>query len=274
MNKIDYLLIGHITADLTPDGRELGGTVSYAAYTAAAFGLNVGLLTSAIEDDPLLPKIRQYTEVINLPAADTTTYENIYTNGKRTQYVRGVAGPITPQDIPADWQQAPLVHVAPIAGEITPEIVHQFPNSKRLLTLQGWLRAWDNAGKVYYRRWFDPDVLRAFDLIVFSEEDILADPDLEHDIAAVAPGLVVTRAERGGTFYDRGKAIDYAAFPAETTHPTGAGDVFAAALLCGSQHHDMAAALRLAARLGAISVTREGLESTPTPEEVREALNL
>ena len=42
----DYLFIGHIAHDITPAGPQLGGTVSYGAHTAAAFGLRVGILTS------------------------------------------------------------------------------------------------------------------------------------------------------------------------------------------------------------------------------------
>ena len=37
----DYLLIGHIAHDVTPQGPRLGGTVSYGAYTAVALGLRV-----------------------------------------------------------------------------------------------------------------------------------------------------------------------------------------------------------------------------------------
>ena len=54
----DYLLIGHMTADLTPEGkRRLGGTVSYAARTAHAFGLRVRLLSSAAQGEPLLDEL-------------------------------------------------------------------------------------------------------------------------------------------------------------------------------------------------------------------------
>src|SRR5689334_2141128 len=94
----DYLLIGHMTADLTPNGRLPGGTVSYATRTAAAFGLRVALLTSATTDDSLLDSLRPYGEIVSIPAAETTTFENIYNPDGRIQYVRGVAAPIGPAD--------------------------------------------------------------------------------------------------------------------------------------------------------------------------------
>ena len=56
-------------------------------------------------------------------------------------------------------------------------------------------------------------------------------------------------------------------------HPTGAGDVFAASLLASLHLLDhMQAAIQTAAYLAAISVTRVGLDSAPTPEEVEQAL--
>lgn len=43
---VDYLVIGHVTQDLTPSGPVLGGTAAYAALTARAMGLRVGVVTA------------------------------------------------------------------------------------------------------------------------------------------------------------------------------------------------------------------------------------
>ena len=43
----DYLVIGHITADVVPGGTTPGGTALYAARTAARLGLRVAIVTSA-----------------------------------------------------------------------------------------------------------------------------------------------------------------------------------------------------------------------------------
>ena len=271
---IDYLLIGHMTADLTPGGRIAGGTVSYAARTAAAFGLRVGLLTSATADEPLLDGLRPYAEIRSIPAAQTTTYENIYTPEGRIQYVRGVAAPIRAEDVPADWLTAPLVHLAPIAGEIDPPVAHRFPRSMTLLTLQGWLRQWGEDGRVHFRRWHDADVLKSINMTVFSEEDIVESPDMEAAFAATVEHLLVTRAENGGTYYRNGQPTTYTTPRVELVNPTGAGDVFAASLLASlpALNYDMHKAIQVAAQLGAICVTRFGIDGTPTPEEVQAAL--
>ncbi len=271
MKAPDYLLIGHMTADLTPGGRIAGGTVSYAARTAAAFDLKVGLLTSMLADEPLLSSISPYTaDLTMLPASETTTYENIYLPTGRVQYVRGAAARIRAADVSDHFLGAPLVHLAPIADEIDWDVAALFPNAVTLLTLQGWLRRWDSDGRVHFKRWFDADILRHINIVVFSEEDIVESPDIEAAFAGVVEHLFVTRAEKGGTYYHRGQPIPYSTPKVELVHPTGAGDVFAASLLASlpALNFDMLAAARTAAALAAISVTRSGLESAPTREEV------
>ena len=47
---VDYLIIGHISEDITPQGKVPGGTVSYSALTAKANGLKVGIVTSCRSD--------------------------------------------------------------------------------------------------------------------------------------------------------------------------------------------------------------------------------
>lgn len=275
MKSPDFLLIGHMTADLTPDGRIAGGTVSYAARTAVAFGLQAGLLTSAAQDEPLLEALRALADVTSLPAQNTTTFENIYSPNGRVQYIRGVASRIGKAHITPQMSSTPLIHLAPIADEIDWDIVETFSeNSTVLLTLQGWLRRWDDEGRVHFKRWHDSNTLKNIDIVVFSEEDIVESPDMEAAFAESVPHLLVTRADKGGTYYHNGVARTYSTPQVELVNQTGAGDVFAASLLASlpTFDHDIMAAAEVAARLAAISVTRVGLDSAPTPEEVQHAL--
>lgn len=271
---IDYLLIGHMTADLTPNGRTVGGTVSYAIRTANAFGLRVGLVTSTQVDEPLLAELAPYGQVISVPAAATTTYENIYTPTGRTQYIRGVAADITAAHIPQAWHNAPLVHFAPIAGEGDSQaLLNLFPDSKIMVTLQGWLRRWDEDGRVRFKPWSRAETLRRIDLLVFSEEDIVEAPRLVDEITPYTRNLFYTQAERGGIHFQYGVPERYITPLREVVNPTGAGDVFATSLLAawhvtGSITQATAAAAMLAAE----SVTRFAIDGTPTPDEVRAVL--
>lgn len=270
---VDYLIIGHMTADLTPEGRTAGGTVSFAVRTAHSFGLRVGLLTSALEGEPLLETLMPFAEVACIPSHDaTTTYENIYTDQGRIQYVRGVALNLTPDMLPDEWKSAPLVHLAPIANEVSPAFAHMFPEATTLATLQGWLRRWDADGRVRLNRWYDSTALRRLDAIVLSQEDILEAPDIEQDLAEDGKHVFFTQAEQGGIHYDHGVPRRYETPQVEVINQTGAGDVFAAALLCAFHRlQDWDRAVIVAARLGAVCVTRSGPESAPTPAEVEAA---
>lgn len=276
LEPIDYLLIGHVTADIAPGSRQLGGTVSYGASTAHAFGLRVGILTSAIPDDPILEPLSDWASVVLLPAEQTTTFENIYHHETRIQMIRGVAGSITAHDVPHAWKSAPLVHIGPLTDEVDPAIVYHFPNSRKLLTPQGWLRRWGADGRVRFKRWFDADILKAFDIIVLSEDDIAEAPDLEYQYAEAVRYCFVTRGSKGGTWYYNGKPATYEAVRVDSRYLTGAGDVFAVSLMAALHklQGDMAAAIQIAARLAAYSTTREALESAPTPEETEQAFEL
>jgi sugar/nucleoside kinase (ribokinase family) len=274
---IDYLLIGHITADITPQGRFLGGTVSYAARTAHAFGLRVGIVTSAARNEPLLEELTPYAAIVSVPAAETTTFENIYLPEGRIQYLRGRAGTLTLNQVPQEWRAVPMVHLGPLDDELDPRIAENFKNANTLFTLQGLLRRWDETGRVYFKRWYEPEALKGVNIVVFSEEDIFAAPELEQEFAGSVDHLLVTRADKGGTYYQKGQPTAYDTPQVEVVNPTGAGDVFAAGLLCALHifKHDtntMQRAIQVAAQLAATSVTRFTLEGTPTREEVQAAI--
>lgn len=273
---VEYLLIGHLSADLTPDGqRVLGGTVSFAARTAYAFGLSVGLVTSAAPHEPLIDELQPYVTGLKVVEAEaTTSFENRYGPNGRTQLLHARAASLGLADIPTEWLKAPLVHFAPLAGEVDSAIVHAFPYATTMLTPQGWLRQWNATGLVRYKRWYDAAALAALDMVVLSEEDIAPDPTLAALYVQAARCVIVTCGERGGVCYHHSRTFSYQADRVEVVDVTGAGDVFAASLLAAYAvlGSDLQAAVQVAARLATRSVTRPGLAGTPTAEEVRQAL--
>ena len=81
--SIDYLVIGHLSLDITPEGKRLGGTAAYSALTAKALGLQVGIVTSWGYELPL--DILEGIQIINYPTERSTTYENVPTSNGRIQ---------------------------------------------------------------------------------------------------------------------------------------------------------------------------------------------
>jgi sugar/nucleoside kinase (ribokinase family) len=268
LEPIDYLAIGHITVDLTADGPRLGGSAAYAALTAKALGWRAGILTAWAEEPPLGPLAE--LPIINLGAQKSTTFENIYTASGRVQRVHGDAPFLEFHMIPEAWRTPRIVHLAPVAREVSPRILKYFEDSFIAVTPQGWLREWDETGRVRVTDWEEGEhVLAGADAAVIGREDVNSDPGQIERLAAACPTLVVTDGELGAMLYTQGEEQLIEAPFAEEVDPTGAGDIFAAAFFTRMYHsNEPLDAARFAAQLAARSVTRPGLEGIPTQDEI------
>lgn len=224
-----YLLIGHITQDILPDGSlRAGGTATYAALAAARLGAQVRVLTSGAFAQP--PALAAELEIHYRLAEATTTFENIYQDGQRRQYLRAQAALLTPADLPAPWRKAAIVHLGPVAQEVSLDFLDAFPGAFLGLTPQGWLRRWDEAGRVSMAPWeAAPVALAAADAVVLSLEDLNGDRALLADYRRWARLLVLTMGRDGAIVYHQGRETRLPAYLVQEVDPTGAGDVFAAA---------------------------------------------
>ncbi|MFQ5343389.1 MAG: PfkB family carbohydrate kinase [Anaerolineae bacterium] len=269
-----YLVIGHITKDLTPDGYTIGGTVTYAAVTARNLGLSVGIVTSfdsGFDPGHLLAGI----DVARIPAGQTTTFENIYPDGRREQFVHDVAAPIEPAAVPAAWRHSPIIHLGPLVNEIPDQMIDVFDSRSLIgVTPQGWMRQWNETGHVQPRRWHGAEnILRRADVLVFSVEDVAHMPDEIHRFAGLARLMVVTRGTGGASLFVEGSRTDYPAFEAAEVDPTGAGDVFAAAFLIRLREtDDPHQATRFANATASLSIEGPGVHGIPTRDQVERRL--
>jgi sugar/nucleoside kinase (ribokinase family) len=227
-----YLVIGHVTKDLVPDGSfRYGGTATYSALAADRLGLRVGVLTSAETDLALFPETPSVA-VHRRPAGSTTTFENIYEGRSRRQYVRAVADVLTPGDLPDGWGEVPIVHLGPVAQEIDVALAARFPRSFLGVTPQGWLRRWNGQGLVEPEEWLlAAEILEQVDVVVLSPEDLGGDLEAVGRLADMARLLVLTVGDGGAVIYRSGSTVRVPAYEAAEVDPTGAGDVFATAFL-------------------------------------------
>lgn len=269
---IDYLVIGHITQDITPDGLMTGGTVSYASLTAKACGLKVGVVTSCTPS-LTLPNF-EGIQIIAHPSSETTTFENIPTEFGRIQIIHSLATNLNPSHIPDTWLNTPIVHLGPVAREIDPALARIFPNSFLGATPQGWLRNWDENGHVDFGEWPEAAfILEKLSAAVISLEDVHGDVTRIEEMMSSVRILVVTEGAAGGHLYWNGDVRSFRPPQVEELDPTGAGDIFATAFFIRlNATRNPWDAARFAAQLAARSVTRKGLEGVPTGDEVNEAL--
>lgn len=272
IEPVDYLIIGHLTQDLTPNGPVLGGTAAYAARTALAIGLRVGIVTSCASD--INVQSLKGAAISMRPAEFSSTFENIQTPSGRVQYIHHVAEPLDYSMVPHTWQNAPIVHLGPVAQEIDPKLARAFPNSLVCLTPQGWMRSWNADHLIHPTEWPEARyVLENAGAAVLSIEDVQGDESRIEDMLTSLRILVVTEGIRGARLYWNGDLRTFKPPQVTEVDPTGAGDVFAAAFFVRlSQTRDPWEAARFATLLAAQSVTRPGLSGTPTAEEVQTAL--
>lgn len=272
IEPIDYLVIGHITRDLTPEGSRLGGTATYSTLTAAALGLRVGVVTSWGMELPL--GLLHEIPIVSYPAESSTTFENINTDRGRVQIIHKIAPSLDLNLIPEPWRNVPIVHLGPVAQEVEPGLVRYFPSALIGLTPQGWLRAWDENGRVYHTEWPEASyLLGQAGAVVISLEDVDNDEDRIEEMAASCRILAVTDAARGSRLFWNGDVRRFIPPIVTEVDATGAGDIYAAAFFSRLYStRDPWEAARFATLLSAYSVTRPGLEGIPTSEEVKESM--
>ncbi len=271
--KVDFLAVGHVTHDLTPDGIRLGGTVSYAAVTSWRLGRHPAILTrgslAGLVTEPLASVLAE-TEVCCLPSAISTTFRNVYGAGSRVQVIDTVAAPITPAEMPAAWAEIPLVFLGPIARELPAAWADAFPHALVGMGAQGWMRTWDAVGHVRSVRWEDAaDFLPRADVLFLSREDVGGDDDYIAELARLTRLMVVTDGWRGATIYRDGSLYPIAARSAVEVDPTGAGDVFGTAFLIRfAETGDPLVAGRFACVAASFSVEGVGMSAIPSREQV------
>lgn len=266
MDTPEYLSIGHITRDVLPNGGSAsGGTALYTAITAERLGLRAGILTAAAHLPEHLPA---RVTVVSAATNRTSTFENRYTATGRQQWLQEEAPPIQLDDIPDSWRAAPLIHLGPVLHECSLEMVDAFPQSRVIVTPQGWMRHWEATlpTPIRYQPWQpDPALLRKLSAVILSIEDVAGDESIPQDFAQHCPIVALTRSAHGATLYLHGQPHSIPARPSVERDPTGAGDVFAAAFLIRlHETDDPIAAATFAADIAGTSVEGPGISAIPT----------
>ena len=272
LEAVDYLVIGHVTEDITPSGPRLGGTAAFSALTARALGLRVGVITAAAKKTSL--KTLEDIPVLNSPSIHTTTFENIYSEDGRIQVLHHQAAPISAESVPDVWRKASIVHLGPVAQELNAEFPKQFSASLLGITPQGWMRAWDEDGRVTPCKWESAGIfLPQAGAVVFSREDVNGDEELIEAMAHQTRVLAVTEGAAGCVLYWNGDRRRFRAPEVPEADATGAGDIFAAAFFIRLfATRDPWEAARFATQLASRSVVRPGLDGVPTQREIEECL--
>lgn len=279
----DYVVIGHICADLLSDGSAvLGGTALYSALTAVSLGWRVGVLTRGAYGRNIggveVPSLDPYAGKMSLivQESDTPTiFVNEYRAGRREQTVPRWAGPIDLRGLPPHWRNAKVLHLGPIAQEIDMKQTGGLTPGFLGVTPQGWMRDWPRSGgrvKLSHLR-IVPELLGRIDGVIVSEEEISLSRDTIDHVGARRLA-VITRGEWGARVMFAGHHQELPGYRVEAKDLTGAGDVFATAFFIKATDRAVSAvnAARFANAVAALSLRGIGPTAIPTLDEVQEFL--
>ncbi len=258
-----------------PEGYAVGGTTTYSSITARNLGRKPGIVTRVAPDFVLPPALHDIA-VHRIPAAQTTTFHNVYRDGHRQQFLLARAEVLQPEDIPPAWRAAPIVHLGPLDRELDSRFAGLFPHSLVGVTPQGWLREWDASGRIRMRPWEEaPQILPQVQVLVLSEEDLNGNLGLIDQYACMASIAVMTQGARGCTVFTCSESRQVPGFPVAEVDPTGAGDVFAAAFLIRLQEtQDPIESARFANATASFCVQAPGVTGIPTREQVEDRMSI
>ena len=241
MNAPDLVAIGHVTWDVLPgdlEAKEPGGAVTFAAATARSFGISTAIVTSCADDYPLSDIVDAPDRCVRIRSDETSTFENRYdARGDRVQVLHRRGGDISLSDIPETWRSPDMLFVGPLTQELPSDCLSWFRPRVSCVVPQGWLRSWNEPLPSVVEVSKSPPVgmSSGWDICVISESEI-EDRTLAK-WREKASCLIVTKGSKGAALYtdEQDEPIAVPSFAGAVnrsgTDTTGAGDVFAAAML-------------------------------------------
>jgi sugar/nucleoside kinase (ribokinase family) len=243
------VVVGSAARDLTDDdprGWRLGGGVSYSALTTARLGVSTAAIVGVDAEAATaseLDLLREAGVDVHLVRLDHgPIFVNIERPEGRLQLCGDRSDPVPVSAVPDTWRAAPGWILAPVAAELPPAWAG-VPPAEALVAVgwQGLLRELDPGEPVRHVAPRPDPIIRRADLVGLSRDDIdrgypLADL---YGLLRRGASLAVTQGDHGGLIVhgahgDQAAALELRHYPAIPSHvtidPTGAGDVFLAAL--------------------------------------------
>lgn len=248
----DLITVGHFAFDqissprITKPRPTLGGSPTFVSIAARRLDRTASVISKVGEDfsDRYIEWLNaqgvDLSGVKRVKGASTTRFEIRYSNGNRTIRLRCRAPMILREDLP-DSLGARIIHVAPIANEISPNVVEHLRSFTDTLSLdpQGFVRIFDAAGNMRFREWGDQPALGQFDIFKSSSSEIkmiTGTSDLQLAMKKIHNSgvkiVLATMGIKGSKLLFKRRFYDIPACkPRNIRDPTGAGDAFIGAFL-------------------------------------------
>ncbi|HUK50762.1 MAG TPA: PfkB family carbohydrate kinase [Terriglobales bacterium] len=226
------------------DGRVLSGCSTNACLAATRLGLKrVGLIGSIGSDysEKFQSDMKKYgiEASVDSTAKQTGGFHLIYdAKGDRTLDVLGIAGKITPRNLPQQFLQSRFFVIGPIMGEVNLELISFLRSStsgRIFLDPQGLIRLLGPDKRVIHEcdQAEFSKIVKMVDFVkpnepesvtITHEEDPMLALKRLREMGAKVP--IVTLADRGSLILDGDSVRRIPAFATTAIDPTGAGDVY------------------------------------------------
>jgi sugar/nucleoside kinase (ribokinase family) len=249
LQNVDIAVIGHLSIDtiLLPTRKlpfvVLGGAATYTSFAAKRLEATASVISRVGGNFPeaYLWWLRQegvdLSGVTKKADEPSTCFELKYNEdlSDRVLKLKSKGAPITLADVPKDLQ-AKAIHIAPIANEVSFEVVEHLKKCADVLSIdpQGLLRSFDEAGNVTENTSLDTTIFSLINIYKSSQNEIYrltGESELKPAIKAIhdvgVETVIVTLGAKGSVLSVEGAQYNIAACPSQVlVDPTGAGDVF------------------------------------------------
>ena len=291
---LEVLHIGSACRDIArddPRGWRLGGGVTYSSLTTARLGLRTGAVVGVDAEGRTASELDLLrdagVDLMLVPLPEAPIFHNVETGAGRIQTCLQVGVPLPAVSLPESWRAAAAWCVVPVAGEVTDLWAPAIPPGALVaIAWQGLLRELAAGKRVVRKPPVPSALLGRADIVGASHHDLDPGTRLHDLLPLLKPGgrLLITQGQEGGLLLasepDGGHSTlrYHAARADDEADPTGAGDVFLAALVASmvrpsvGGRHGEPLDLRLAAAVGSLVVERPGLSGVPERAALRRRL--
>ena len=245
----DVTVVGHFSVDsiLLPSRPHafmmLGGAVAYVSLVTKRLEGNVSVISRVGGDFPeaymwwLQQEGIDVSGVVKHETEATTRFELEYSSdlSNRTLKLKSRGAPIKLEDFPKNVN-AKVIHIAPIAGEITIDVAEHLKHCTDVLSFdpQGLLRRFDAAGNVTCCSLMDKSLLDMVNVYKSSSDEIsvlTGQSNLKAAMKAVhdhgVETVIVTMGGKGAVLSVGKTVYNIPACQSKAfVDPTGAGDAF------------------------------------------------
>lgn len=245
----DVVPVGHLCIDhiFLPDNPTpfvtLGGSAAYVSFAARRLNAKTAIISKVGEDFPtayswwLKDEGVDLSWIVKAEGVGTTSFMLKYSKNlsNRILCLRNKAPNITVADLPSSLR-AKIIHIAPIAGEVTFSVAEKLRGCADALSLdpQGLVRKFGEKGKVKHGSLEEKRILELVDVYKSSLAEVKAvtqTSDIKlamkkiHDFGIKT--VIVTLGVRGALLSADGSIHKIPAYkPEKIVDPTGAGDAF------------------------------------------------